>query len=242
MSLKKIEIIYEDNDIIVVNKPANFLSTSDRFDKEKPNVVTHLRERYEEVFTVHRLDKETSGILCFARTSAAHKDLSQQFQDRKVKQLYWVIIQGILIPTEGSIDKAIAPHPVIQGKVIVTNKGKKSLTHYKVVEQFKNFCLVEADIKTGRTRQIRVHFESIGFPLAVDKIYGSYSAFNLSQIKFKGFNLGKDQEERPLMTRTSLHSYQLDIIHPSTKESTTFLAPPPKDFRAVLKQLQKWNK
>jgi len=240
--MKKVEILYEDEDIIVVNKPANFLSIPDRFDKEKPNILTYLRERYEAVFTVHRLDRETSGVLCFARTQVAHKELSQQFQNRTIKKLYWVIVDGLVNPPEGSIDKAIAPHPVIAGKMIVTNKGKKSLTHYKVVEQFKNFALIAADIKTGRTHQIRVHFESIGFPLAVDKTYGSQSAFYLSKIKFKGFKIGKNQEERPLMTRTSLHSYQLELIHPSSKEPLTFQATPPKDFRAVLKQLQKWNK
>lgn len=240
--MNKIEIIYEDDDILIVNKPAKFLSIPDRFDQSKPNVLSYLRSRYEAVFTVHPLDKETSGILCFARTEEAHKHLSQQSQERSVQILYWVIVSGIVTPVEGAIDKAISRHPVQSGKMIVSNKGKTSLTNYKVLEQFKSFALLEADIETGRTHQIRVHFESIGYPLAVDKVYGSHLDFKLSQIKFKGFRLGKDQEERPLMTRTSLHAHQINIVHPSKKETLTFIAQPPKDFRAVLKQLQKWNK
>jgi len=239
---QKVSILHEDEDLIIVNKPARYLSIPDRHDETKPNVLGYLNHKYGKVFTVHRLDKETSGILCFAKNEIAHKVLSKQFQERTVEKIYYALVDGILTPTEGKIDQAIAPHPARPGKMMVSNKGKKSLTTYQVIEQFKTFALVEANIKTGRTHQIRVHFEAIGFPLAVDALYGTRTEFLLSEVKLRKFKLGKDQVERPLMTRTTLHAYRLVIDQPTTQKRLIFEAPLPKDFAAVVKQLQKWNK
>ena len=242
LHLKKPQLLHHDQDLLIVSKPPFYLSLPDRFDATKPNLLSFLKNAYGDVFPVHRLDKETSGVICFARNEQAHKALNQQFQDRTVQKKYWVLLDGIVHPTEGNIEKPIAPHPAKSGKMMVSNKGKASLTHYRVIEQFRHFALVEADIKTGRTHQIRVHFESLGYPLMVDKLYGIRPAFFLSQIKRKKYKLSKDQEERPLLTRSSLHAHQLTITHPTTKESITFTASLPKDFHAVLKQLQKWDK
>jgi len=181
-------------------------------------------------------------VICFARNEQAHKVLNKQFQDRTVQKFYWALVDGIVQPIEGDIEKPIAPHPAQSGKMMVSNKGKASLTTYKVLEHFNHFTLVEANIKTGRTHQIRVHFESIGFPLMVDKVYGVKSAFYLSQVKNKKYKLRKGQEERPLLSRSSLHAHQLTLTHPSTNEPLSFTASLPKDFQAVLKQLQKWDK
>lgn len=240
--MKKPQIIHQDEDLILVNKPPYYLSLPDRFDSTKPNLLSFLRNIYGEVFAVHRLDKETSGIICFARNAAAHKILNQQFQDRTVQKKYWVLVDGLVQPPEGSIEKSIIPHPTKAGRMMVSNKGKHALTQYRVLEQFLYYALVEADIKTGRTHQIRVHFEALGYPLLVDKMYGAKSAFFLSQIKHKKYKLSKDQIERPLLSRSSLHAHQLQLLHPSTKEPLNFVASLPKDFHAVLKQLQKWNK
>ena len=218
------------------------LSIPDRYHPEKPNLLTLLKSQYGEIFTVHRLDKETSGILCYARTEAAHKHLSKQFQDRTVEKIYLTLLDGQLHEEEGRIEKPIAPHPHIEGKMIVTAKGKPSITDWKVVETFKNFTLVEANIKTGRTHQIRVHFEAIGYPLAVDSVYGRREAFVLSEIKpKKKFRMGKDQEERPLLSRSILHAFRLTLDHPSSGKRFSQEAPLPKDFRAVVQQLKKWN-
>ena len=238
----KIEILYEDDDLIIVNKPALFLSIPDRHDSTKPNVLSYLNKRYDKVFTVHRLDKETSGILCFAKNEAAHKSLSKQFQERTVEKIYYVLVDGKVHPTEGSINQPIAPHPAKPGKMMVSSKGKQSLTTYRVVEQFQTLALVEANIKTGRTHQIRVHFEAIGFPLSIDKFYGSRSEFHLSEIKRKKFKLGRNQTERPLMTRTSLHALSLKLQQPNTQKGLIIEASLPKDFGALLKQLRKWHK
>ncbi len=239
---QKVVILHEDEDLVIVNKPAKYLSIPDRFDETKPNVLGFLNHKYGKVFTIHRLDKETSGILCFAKNEIAHKLVSKQFQERTVQKIYYALVDGILTPNEGEINQGIAPHPARPGKMMVSNKGKKSLTTYKIIEQFKNFALVEANIKTGRTHQIRVHFEAIGFPLALDALYGTRTEFLLSEIKLRKYKLGKNQEERPLMTRTTLHAYRLELDHPTTQKRLIIEAPLPKDFAAVVKQLQKWNK
>jgi 23S rRNA pseudouridine1911/1915/1917 synthase len=237
----KPEILHEDDDIIIVNKPVGWLSIPDRMDSNKENILYFLGRDVEKMFVVHRLDKETSGIICFAKNAEAHKHLSNQFEKKIVQKIYQVIVEGVVREDEGEINKGIAPHPTIPGKMMASNKGKEALTFYKVIERFKNFTLLEADIKTGRTHQIRVHFQSIGYPLAVDKMYSPKHEFLLSDIKHRKFNLAKHSEELPIMQRTTLHSFRLTMHHPSTEERIQFEAEPPKDFRAMLQQLRKWN-
>jgi 23S rRNA pseudouridine1911/1915/1917 synthase len=236
-------VIYDDDDLIIVNKPADILSILDRFDTTKPSVVGYLRERYEKVMTVHRLDRETSGIMVFARNEAAHRNLSMQFEHKDtVQKIYYALLDGVLPNEEGIMDKSIGEHPTIPGKMMATAQGKPSLTLYKVVERFKHYTLAEAEIKTGRTHQIRVHFQSIGYPLAVDAVYGRKASLFLSEIKQNRFRLGKYEEERPLMQRTTLHAFRLQFLHPTTETVVSFEADPPKDFAALLNQLRKWGK
>jgi len=236
-------ILFQDDDIIVVNKPAEFLSIPDRFIAEKPSLVSFLKNEkdQDEVFVVHRLDRETSGVIIFAKNKEAHRDLSMQFENRTVNKIYLVLVEGNVHKEEGEIAQPIANNMRDAGRMIVAKRGKPSLTLYKVVERFKNYTLLEANIKTGRTHQVRVHFESIGYPLAVDELYGRKKAFLLSEIKLKKYRRGKNTEERPLMSRTTLHAFQLTFTHPTTKEEMTFKTELPKDFRAVLNQLRKWG-
>ncbi len=242
MSKNKVEIIYEDDAIVIVHKPANFLAIPDRYIAERPNLVNFLKKRYEEIFVVHRLDKETSGVICYAKNADSHRHLSKQFEDRTVEKIYKVLVEGRVHEAEGIIDKPIARHVSIAGKMRIHNSGKASVTHYEVEKHIGDYTLVQANIKTGRTHQIRVHFAAIGYPLMIDGMYGRQGEFFLSSIKQKKFNIGKDQEERPLMSRTTLHSWKLSLDHPVTGKRMDFLAPLPKDFRAVLKQLEKWNR
>lgn len=239
---EKPELIYQDADILVVNKPPNLLAIPDRYSPELPSLLDYLRTKFGEVFKVHRLDRPTSGIMIFARNEAAHRQLSLQFETRKVVKIYLALVEGILHPEEGSIDKPIAPHPTVAEKMIVHPKGKPSLTTYKTVEHFKNFTLVEAQLHTGRTHQIRVHFESIGFPMAVDEIYGRRKEIYFTDIKKNRVHLAKFEEPRPLMSRTSLHALRLTFEHPVKEQPLTFEAPLPKDFRALLYQLRQWGK
>ncbi len=236
------EIIYEDDQLVVVNKPPDYLSIPDRHDSTKPNLVSFLQQKFGEIFVVHRIDRETSGILCFARNAEAHRNLCKQFDDRVVEKFYLALADGRMHDDEGIIDKPIAEHSSVAGKMITAARGKASLSLYKVLQRFKHFTLAEIEIKTGRTHQIRVHFQSIGYPLAVDPLYGRRSELKLSEIKGK-YKLGKwVDEERPIMSRTTLHAYRLKLQHPVTEEVMNFKVEPPKDFVALVQQLEKWGK
>ncbi len=236
------EILFEDEDLIIVNKPSGVLSIPDRFNASKPNLLAQLKVRYPHVFVVHRLDAETSGILCFAKNENAHQHLSLQFEHRTVEKIYLALTDGRIIQETGMIDAGIAPHPTLKGKMISSKQGKPSLTLFQVVERFKHFTLVEANIKTGRTHQVRVHFASIGHPLAVDALYGKRTQLFLSEVKINRFNLGKFQEERPMISRTTLHAHRLKLKHPTQEVDLEWIAPLPKDLRALLQQLEKWGK
>lgn len=163
-----------------------------------------------------------------------------QFEHHTADKFYHVLVDGVVHHEEGEINKPIGEHPTLAGRMVVAPYGKPSLTFYRVLERFRHFTLMEALIKTGRTHQIRVHFQHIGYPLAVDTLYGKREAFFLSEVKGKKYKMGKfTEEERPLMSRTSLHASRLRIDHPATGERITFQSPLPKDFDAVLRQLRK---
>ncbi|MBK6931100.1 MAG: RluA family pseudouridine synthase [Saprospirales bacterium] len=236
------ELLYEDAAVLVVAKPAGLLTIPDRFGN-KDNLLSALERDHGKVFVVHRLDRETSGVLCFARSEAAHRHLSMQFERHAVDKFYHVLVDGVVHHDEGEIDKPIGEHPTIPGKMIITAHGKPSLTFYRVLERFQRYTLLEAQLKTGRTHQIRVHFQNIGYPLAVDALYGRRAAFILSEIKGKAYKTGKySGEERPLLERTSLHASRLRFDHPVSGERLEFCAELPKDFQAVLNQLRKWGR
>ncbi len=237
------ETVFEDTSIVVVNKPPRLLTIPDRFSPDKPNLYHQLTAQYGRILTVHRLDRETSGILVFARTEEAHRHLSAQFQVHSVTKIYYALVEGAMHQEAGIIDKPLTEHPSEPGKMVVAHRGKPSVTHFRVVEKFRNHTLVEADIKTGRMHQIRVHFQSVGYPLAVDALYGRKAVFLLSDVKHQQYRMGKFQEaERPLMSRTSLHAHRLSFRHPATEETVSFVAELPKDFGAVVKQLRKWGR
>jgi RluA family pseudouridine synthase len=232
----RIDIIYEDEHIIAINKPAHLLSIPDRYNSTKENLKNTLKERFGEIYVVHRLDKETSGIIVFAKTEESHKYLNEQFQEGTAKKIYLAIC---LHPqeSEGTIDNYIAESPHARGTYIVAKKGKRALTEYKVIESFQKYALIELKIATGRTHQIRVHMKHIGAPMLTDSKYGLAPQFMLSEIK--RFRKKRDVEERPLMSRTSLHSASLEINHPATGKLMRFLAPLPKDMTATISQLRK---
>ncbi len=241
MAKQTLEIIYQDDDIIVVNKPSHLLSIPDRYRSDIPNVLKTLREQFPEVLTVHRLDKDTTGVLCFARNAAAHKHLNQQFENQHPTKVYWALVDGLVLDPEGTIDAAIAEHPTRSGMMYVQSRGKNSVTDYKVVEAFRHFSIVEAMPRTGRTHQIRVHLAHIGNPLAVDNLYGQRSQLFLSEIKHRKFRLGKYENEQPIVARVPLHALSLTIIHPTLGTPMTFTADLPKDLKAIRQQLTKWD-
>ncbi|MCB0525442.1 MAG: RluA family pseudouridine synthase [Lewinellaceae bacterium] len=235
------ELLHEDEHLLVVSKPAGLLTIPDRSGKGE-SLHGALSQRFGKVFIVHRLDRETSGILCFARNESTHRHLSMQMEKHTADKYYMALIDGVLHHEEGEIDKPIGEHPGVPGKMAIRMNGKPSLTFYRVAERFKHFTLAEVLLKTGRTHQIRVHFQSMGYPLAVDALYGRRSSFLLSEIKGRAYKSGKfSEEERPIMERTSLHATRLRINHPETGERMEFTSELPKDFSALLKQMRKWN-
>jgi len=239
---QNLEILHQDDSIFVVNKPPFLLSIPDRWKAELPSVKTELLKKYDEAFIVHRLDKETSGILVLGRNKESHRSLSIQFEERSIDKKYLVLVDGNDLPETGSINSPLAPHPSKPGKMRVHRNGKASLTEYRVLERFNDFTLAEATIKTGRMHQIRVHFESIGYPLAIDADYGRRGSLSIADIKKKKVRLGKEvREPKPLMFRSSLHAWKLSFVHPDSSERVHFEAELPKDFRAVLNQLRKWG-
>ncbi len=237
----KINIIHQDEALVIVNKPPDFLTVPDRFAHKLPNLYTQLKEKFGEIYIVHRLDKETSGIICFARTEESHKALCRQFEQRETRKIYLTLVQGHLQNKEGVIDVPLAKDEFRPGRMTVARKGKPSITAYKVIEEFKDYSLIEANIKTGRQHQIRVHFKSLGHPPAIDPIYAKKDSIRLSEIKRKYTQSGRGKTERPLMSRTTLHAHSLTFTHPLTLESVTHKADLPKDFKALLTQLRKWR-
>jgi 23S rRNA pseudouridine1911/1915/1917 synthase len=237
------KVIHEDPHFLIVDKPSGLLSIADRFGKHKNSLAELLEEMYGEIFIVHRLDRETSGIMVFARNADAHRHLCKQFEHHTADKFYLALVDGTVHEEEGEIDKPIGPHPTIPNKMIITARGgKPSLTFYRVKERFKHFTLLEALIKTGRTHQVRVHLLSTGYPLAIDAVYGPRPELMVSVIKGQKFKLGKYiEEERPIMSRTSLHAFRLRIDHPATNERLEWQTELPKDFNAVLSQLRKWS-
>ncbi len=235
------EIIYQDDNCLVVNKPAGLLTIPGRENNEV-SLRQLLIEKYGEIFTIHRLDKDTSGIIIFAKNADAHKYLSQQFEQRQTRKIYLALVCGTPLVPEGMIDKPIGEHPVKKGQMMITSKGKEALTHYHTIEQLGRYSLMEFQIFTGRTHQIRVHAREAGCPVACDLLYGDGQPILLSQVKPR-YKLSKhEEEERPILNRLALHAAELTINLPHQQQSTNFTAPLPKDMRATITQLQKLRK
>ena len=229
--------IAETDDWIALNKPSGLLSIPDREGKDV-SLKKLLIEKYDNIFTVHRLDKDTSGLIVFAKNETTHKLLSQQFEERQTEKIYRGLVLGSLAEKEGTIDAPIAEDPAKKGLMTVYRKGKESITAYEVLEDFKIFSWVQFQIYTGRTHQIRVHAKHIGHPVVCDELYGDGKPIMLSSLKHK-FKLSKNElEERPILNRLALHALSLQFIN-IHREKIKLEAPVPKDLRALLQQLRK---
>jgi 23S rRNA pseudouridine955/2504/2580 synthase/23S rRNA pseudouridine1911/1915/1917 synthase len=236
----RFEVLHEDDALLVLHKPSGLLVLPDRFNTTLPNVRTMLVERYGEIFIVHRIDRDTSGLLIVAKTAEAHKALSEQFEGRTVRKLYHGVVTGVVEQNELNIDIPLMPDPARKGLMAPSARGKESLTRLRVVERFRMATLVECELVTGRQHQIRVHCAAIGHPLLVDPDYGQAAAFRLSSIKRK-YHLGKFvEEEQPLVSRTTLHAHSIEFQHPATGAVMRFETPYPKDLKALVQALRKY--
>jgi len=238
MESKGVSIIFEDEDFIAVNKSAGMLTIPDRHDETQLSLYKILTDRYGKIFIVHRLDRDTSGLVLFAKNETSHKYLSQLFEKRNIEKFYLGIVRGSLPEKTGSIDEPIAEHSFRKGEMTINKKGKASLTKYKVVEDYVIYSLVQFNIHSGRTHQIRVHMKFAGHPIACDAVYGDGKPILLSSFK-KKYKLSKgEEEERPILNRLALHSYRLNFKD-ANNNLHTLEAPVPKDINALLQQLKK---
>jgi 23S rRNA pseudouridine1911/1915/1917 synthase len=250
-----LNIIYEDDDLLVIDKPAGLLVIPDRWDASKPTVVKLARAylnaqatakgmlsaEVPRIWVVHRLDRDTSGALILAKSDRVHATLSQQFEHGTVSKTYLALVSGQGIPAEGVIRLPIGPHPQRPGMMVIQRRqGKSAITRYTAVERFRGYTLLDVRPRTGRSHQIRVHAQAIGHPLAIDPLYGSSEPLLLSALK-PSYRPKAGTVEHPLMVRLTLHAQALDLIHPTRGEKCTWVAPLPKDFAAVLRNLRRYR-
>lgn len=213
-------IIYEDEDIIVVNKPPG-MATHPGPGVSSGTLVNALLYHCRNLSTVnearpgivHRLDKDTSGVMVVAKNNSSHAELAKQFKERTVKKKYIALVKGVVELDEAIVDLPIGRHPVLRQKMAVRyDSQKKAVTEYKVLKRFKDFTMVELNLKTGRTHQIRVHLAYLGHPVLGDEKYGAKGKFS----------------------RHALHSYVLSFRHPRTGKVLEFKADLPDDMKNMI--------
>jgi 23S rRNA pseudouridine1911/1915/1917 synthase len=218
-----LEILFEDNDLIVINKPAGLVVHPGAGHREHTLVNALLNHcttlsgigGKERPGIVHRLDKETSGALVVAKNDAAHRGLSKQFAERTVEKVYLALVAGKLRKPAGVIEEKIARHPVHRQRMSATaSRGRAAKTEYHVVRSSDRASLVECRLHSGRTHQIRVHLHHLGHPVLGDKVYAP--------------RIAKD------FSRQMLHAWKLGFRHPRTEEWNSFEAPLPNDFAAAI--------
>jgi 23S rRNA pseudouridine1911/1915/1917 synthase len=223
-----LDVIYEDSDVIVINKPQDMVvhPAPGNYSGTLVNALLHHCKDLSGINgivrpgIVHRIDKDTSGVLVVAKNDNAHNCLAMQLKDHSMTRSYLALVEGIIKSDEGTIDEPIGRHPIDRIKMGIVKNGKKAVTHFKVIERFEGYTLVECNLETGRTHQIRVHMAKIGHPLVGDLIYG---------YKKQRFNL-KGQ---------ALHAKKLGFIHPSTNEYMEFVSPLPDYFENLMVKLKK---
>jgi len=212
-----LKILYEDKYLIIINKPEVLLSVPTDTDKQQPNILDILRKYYKnnEIFAVHRIDKETSGVMIFAKGKESREKIDEMFKNHSFKRVYLAIVKGNIKKNYGTLENILIELKNFQ--VIITknkNKGKIAITHFKVLKRTEKYSLLELTLETGRKHQIRVQAKEFGHPIIGDKRYGS---------KF----------EDPI-SRICLHAYVLEFIHPFFNNKISFKAPIPLRFSKII--------
>jgi len=233
-------IIYEDENLAVLNKSSGIAVSPDRWDLslERLDTIAAKSLNVKKLYTVHRIDRDTSGLVIFAKNSETHKAFSMAFEERQVKKRYIAAVQGRPLWEKTSCDLSLVPNGNKQHHTIIDKyRGKKSLTHFRVLGSAGNYSILEAIPETGRTHQIRVHLASLGHPVVCDELYGKSKPILLSAIK-RGWR-GNPLKELPLISRLGLHAADLFIPDYPEKEGLSLKAPLPRDMAALIKQMEK---
>ncbi|MFL0166780.1 MULTISPECIES: RluA family pseudouridine synthase [Clostridium] len=222
-----INILYEDKDVVVVNKPQGMVvhPAPGNYNGTLVNALLHHCKDLSSINgiirpgIVHRIDKDTSGVLVVAKNDEAHNKLSEQLKDHSMKREYYALVEGRLKNDKGIIDKPLARNKRDRLKIGIVEGGKRAVTHYEVLERFNGYTLIKCILETGRTHQIRVHMASIGFPLVGDPLYG----FKKQRFKLKG---------------QMLHAKTLGFVHPSKNEYMEFTTELPEYFQEIIEKLR----
>jgi RluA family pseudouridine synthase len=250
----EIPVLYEDQCLLALDKPAGLLTSPDRYDPLRPNLMKLLhtaitdvkpwvRERnLDYLSNAHRLDFETSGVILLAKNKPTLVALANLFGSEKPLKKYLALVRGEILQEKFEVDAKLAPHPVKLGMMRVDPKnGKKSKTNFTVLENFPSFgyALLQCEPLTGRTHQIRVHVAHTGLKLVGDELYGGKPLW-LSRLK-KDYRLKPGREERPLISRVALHAEELQLPHPASGEILKIVSPWPKDFKVAVKYLRQYS-
>jgi len=222
-----LDIYYEDDDLLVVNKPKGMV-VHPANGNESGTLVNALMYHCKDSLSgingeirpgiVHRIDKDTSGLLVVAKNDIAHEHLAQQFKEHSINRIYYAIVYGNVKNDSGDVEAPIGRHKTDRKKFCITNTNSKyAFTHYDVIDKLKGFTLIKCKLKTGRTHQIRVHMQSLGHPLAGDPVYGPKNCIT----ELKG---------------QALHAGVLGFVHPRTNEYIEFSSPWPQEFERFFKK------
>ena len=247
----EIPVVYEDAHLLAVNKPSGLLSSPDRYDPQRPNLMKLLHAGIAEgkpwakqrgldyLMNAHRLDFETSGVMLLARSKPILVSLANLFGSEKPLKRYAALVHGAPSEERFEINAPLAPHPVRLGEFRVdTKRGKRARTRFAVLERFGGWTLLTCEPLSGRTHQIRVHLRHSGFPLVGDELYGGKPLL-LSRLK-SGYRLKPGHTERPLLDRVALHAEELILPHPAGNEPVKIVAPWPKDLVVAVKYLRRY--
>ena len=240
----ELKIIYEDLSTLVVNKPSGLLSVPDRYDPDKPNIYNMLRtdQPDRDVMLVHRLDREASGVMLFAKGREAQRFYSGEFAKRRVGKVYTAIVRGISGQMAGTVHKTLRQHPSGQRGMVAAEpggSGKDASTGYETVDRFGGYAFVRAMPREGYQHQVRVHLAEAGMPVVGDQRYGDGRPLLLSEIKRK-YRPGR-RDESPLIGRLALHAYSLQIAGHPDGEQHVFVAGLPWDFQIAMRNLYRYG-
>lgn len=227
-------IVYEDEHLIVINKPIGLVVHPGAGNASHTLLNALLHHAPElgalpRAGIIHRLDKDTSGLLVIARTLPIHHALIKQMQKREIHREYRALVQGQLI-SGGRVDAPMGRHPNQRTKMAVTNDGKPAITHYRVLERYRTHTLLSVQLETGRTHQIRVHMAHLGYPVEGDTTYGRKKQYSDLSNELKAALQAFDHQ--------ALHAYKLGLTNPVTQEDHEWIAPLPTDFEALLNLLR----